>query len=150
MDRPPRGITDRVIDRRMWGTIFWIGGLMALVTLGALDLRLEGGLIPGSGGIVEARTMAFTTLVLAQLFNCFCARSDRQSAFRNLFTNPLLWAAVAVSIALQVAVVELPFLNRAFGTTPMPATDWIICTALASVVLWGDELRKLLLRRLRA
>jgi potassium/sodium efflux P-type ATPase len=150
MGRPPRGITDRVIDRRMWGTIFWIGGLMALVTLGALDLRLEGGLIPGSGGIVEARTMAFTTLVLAQLFNCFCARSDRQSAFRNLFTNPLLWAAVAVSIALQVAVVELPFLNRAFGTTPMPASDWIISTALASVVLWGDELRKLLLRRLRA
>jgi potassium/sodium efflux P-type ATPase len=147
MERPPRGLTDRVIDRSMWAGILWIGGLMALVTLVALDLRLEGGLIPGSGGIVEARTMAFTTLVIAQLFNCFCARSDRQSAFRDLFTNPLLWAAVGLSIVLQVAVVEIPILNRAFGTTPLPAADWLVCTVLASVVLWGDELRKLVLRR---
>jgi potassium/sodium efflux P-type ATPase len=147
MDRPPRGLTDRVIDRRMWAGILWIGGLMALVTLVALDLRLEGGLIPGTGEIVEARTMAFTTLVLAQLFNCFCARSDRDSAFHNLFANPLLWAAIAISIALQVAVVEVPFLNRAFGTTSLSGGDWLICAALASMVLWGDELRKLVLRR---
>jgi hypothetical protein len=44
-------------------------------------------------------------------------------------------------------VVEIPILNRAFGTTPLPAADWLVCTVLASVVLWGDELRKLVLRR---
>ena len=58
--------------------------------------------------------MAFTTLVLAQLFNCFNARSDRTSAFHHLFTNRLLWGAIALSAALQVAVVQLPFLNDAF------------------------------------
>lgn len=148
MSRPPRGFTDRIIDRRMWIGILWIGSLMTLVTLAALDLRLEGGLIPGSGGIVEARTMAFTTLVIAQLFNCLCARSDRDSAFRHLFTNSLLWAAIALSVVLQVAVVQLPFLNRAFDTTPLSSTDWLICIALASLVLWFDEMRKLVLRRL--
>ena len=99
MRRPPRRLTDRVIDAEMWVGIVWIGAVMALVTLLALDLGLPGGLVGGSGDVVHARTMAFTTLVLAQLFNCFNARSDRTSAFRRLFTNRLLWSAIALSAA---------------------------------------------------
>jgi len=150
MDRPPRGLSDRIIDREMQIGIGFVGLVMALATLTALDLRLPGGLFHAGGDIVEARTMAFTTLVVAQLFNCFNARSDRTSAFHHLFTNPLLWAAIALSLALQVAVVHLGFLNRAFGTTPLTAADWVIATALASTVLWADELRKLLGRRRRS
>jgi magnesium-transporting ATPase (P-type) len=87
--------------------------------------------------------MAFTTLVLAQLFNCFNARSDRTSAFRQLFTNPLLWGAIGISVLLQVAVVQIPFLNESFGTTPLAVTDWLVCVGLASIVLWADEGKKL-------
>ena len=146
MVHPPRGLTDRVIDTGMQVGIGFVGLVMAVATLAALDLRLPGGLIGDSGGIVEARTMAFTTLVLAQLFNCFNARSDQTSAFHALFTNPLLWAAIGLSLAFQVAVVHLPFLNDAFDTTPLSARDWMICTGLASTVLWADELRKLVKR----
>ena len=92
MEHPPRRLTDRVIDVEMWVGIAWVGLVMAIVTLTALDLRLEGGIVGDSGNIVEARTMAFTTLVLAQLFNAFNARSDRVSAFHHLFTNRLLWS----------------------------------------------------------
>ena len=127
MRRPPRRLTDRVIDAEMWVGIVWIGAVMALVTLLALDLGLPGGLVGGSGDVVHARTMAFTTLVLAQFFNCFNARSDRTSAFRRLFTNRLLWSAIALSALLQVAVVQLSFLNEAFDTTPLGAHDWMIC-----------------------
>jgi P-type Ca2+ transporter type 2C len=81
--------------------------------------------------------------VLAQLFNCFNARSDRVTAFHRLFTNRFLWAAVALSAALQVAVVQLPFLNDAFHTVPLAIGDWLICIGLASLVLWADELKKL-------
>jgi magnesium-transporting ATPase (P-type) len=91
--------------------------------------------------------MAFTTLVLAQLFNCFNARSDRVSAFRQLFANRLLWAAIAVSLLLQIAVVQVSFLNDAFDTTPLAAGDWLVCAGLASVVLWAGEARKLVARR---
>ncbi|HYI14547.1 MAG TPA: cation-translocating P-type ATPase [Thermomicrobiales bacterium] len=149
MQRPPRRLTDRVIDREMWIGIFFVGFVMAVVTLVALDLRLAGGLLGGSGQIEEARTLAFTTLVFAQLFNCFNARSDRTSAFHHLFTNPLLWGAIALSIVLQVAVVQLSFLNDAFGTTPLSLRDWLLCTALASIVLWADEAKKLVERGLR-
>ncbi|HSC51230.1 MAG TPA: cation-translocating P-type ATPase [Gaiellaceae bacterium] len=149
MSRPPRRLSDRVIDREMWLGIVWVGAVMAVVTLLALDLRLPGGIVGGSGSVAEARTMAFTTLVLAQLFNCFNARSDRTSAFHRLFTNPYLWAAIAFSALLQVAVVELPFLNDAFKTAPLGLDEWLICIGLASVVLWADEAKKLLERRLR-
>jgi P-type Ca2+ transporter type 2C len=85
-----RKITDRVIDREMWIGIGWVGDVMAAVTLAVLDLGLVGGMLGGSGEIIYARTMAFTTLVLAQLFNTFNARSDRVSALRHFFTNRLL------------------------------------------------------------
>jgi magnesium-transporting ATPase (P-type) len=149
MGRPPRRLTDRAIDPEMWFGISYVGLVMAVVTLAALDLRLDGGLLGGSGGIDEARTMAFTTLVFAQLFNCFNARSDRTSAFSHLFTNRLLWGAIAISVLLQVAVVELPFLNNAFGTEPLGLDDWLVCVGLASAVLWAVELKKLVGRRLR-
>jgi magnesium-transporting ATPase (P-type) len=147
MRRPPRRLGDRIIDRDMWIGILWVGAIMAAATLAALDLRLDGGLLGGSGGIQEARTMAFTTLVLAQLFNAFNARSDRTSAFHHLFTNRWLWGAIFVSVALQVAAVHLPFMNDAFGTAPLSLDDWAICVGLASVVLWADELKKLAARR---
>lgn len=147
MSRPPRRMTDRIIDREMRGGIVFVGLVMAVVTLLALDIDLPGGLVEGSGTLSEARTLAFTTLVLAQLFNCFNARSDRVSAFHHLFTNRLLWGAIALSLLLQVAVVYVPFLNDAFDTTRLGAGDWLLCTALASVVLWADEARKLVMRR---
>ena len=151
MRRPPRRLTDRIIDREMWVGIIWVGAVMAVVTLLALDLdlTLAGGVLGGSGDVVEARTVAFTTLVLTQLFNCFNARSDRTSAFHHLFTNRLLWGAIALSVVLQVAVVELSFLNEAFGTTPLSIDQWLLCAGLASIVLWAGEAKKLLERALR-
>jgi P-type Ca2+ transporter type 2C len=142
MLRKPRKLTDRIIDARMWVGIVWVGLVMAAVTLAALDLRLSGGLLDGHGELVKARTMAFTTLVFCQLFNALNARSDRTSAFHRLFTNPMLWGAIALSVLLQVAVVHIGFLNRAFDTTPLNARDWLLCTALASVVLWANEAKK--------
>ena len=52
--------------------------------------------------------------------------------------------AIGLSVVLQVAVVELPFMKDAFSTTPLSLGD---CVALSSVVLWADELRKLVARR---
>jgi P-type Ca2+ transporter type 2C len=60
-----------------------------------------------------------------------------------VFTNPLLWAAVAVSLGLQIAVVHVPVLNDAFDTAPLKLSEWAICAALASAVLGAGELRKL-------
>jgi magnesium-transporting ATPase (P-type) len=147
MERPPRRRGERVIDREMQVGIAVVGAVMAAVALFALDLKLPGGLVEGSADLTEARTAAFTVLVLAQLFNCLNSRSDRASAFPGMFRNPLLWGAMGLSLLLQVLVVGVPLLNRAFSTSPLSLTDWLLCAALASAVLWVDELRKLLTRR---
>ena len=83
MTHPPRSVTDHVIDTTMWIGIAYVGLVTAAVTLLALDIPLPGGLVDGGGSLTEARTMAFTTLVLAQLFNVFNARSDEVSAFHQ-------------------------------------------------------------------
>ena len=64
----------------------------------------------------------------------------------HLFSNPWLWGAIALSLLLQVAVVHLTFLNLAFGTAPLTFSQWLVCAAMASVVLWFSELRKLVSR----
>jgi len=146
MARKPRKPSERVIDARMWAGVLQIGVVVALVTLLTIDMYLPGGLIEGAHDLATARTAGFTVLVFAHMFNCFNARSETTSAFTNLFVNPWLWGAIALSTLLQVAVVNLDFLNLAFGTVPLTFNQWLVCTAMGSVVLWFSELRKLVKR----
>jgi len=144
MTEPPRARNEGVLTRGMWAGIFFVGAIMAVGTLLVLDASLPGGLFEGSGNMRYAQTMAFTTLMLFQLFNIFNARSDEKSAFTRLFTNNWLWAAIVFSLALHVAVVYIPFLQQAFSTVSLSAGDWLLCAAVASSVLWLRELSKIL------
>ena len=60
--------------------------------------------------------------------------------------NKWLWGSVLLATVLQVAVVELPLLQRAFGTASLDPGHWAVCVGMASTVLWFDELRKFVLR----
>jgi len=144
MSRPPRSMSDRVIDGRMWNNIVVIGAAVAAATLVAIYLYAPGGPMPSS--LNTARTAGFTVLVITQLINTINARSETRTAFRRFFANRWLWTAIALSALLQVAVVQLPFLNTAFTTTPLSLSQWLVCMALASTVLWVSEIRKLILR----
>ena len=146
MHRPPRPAGEGVITPRMWRGIAFVGVVMAAGTLLVLDASLPGGFVEGSGGLRYAQTMAFTTLMLFQLFNVLNARSDERSAFPHLFTNRWLWGAIGVSLALQVVVLYVPAMQRAFGTVGLSAGDWLRCVAVASSVLWLRELSKVVTR----
>jgi Ca2+-transporting ATPase len=115
---------------------------MAAGTLGVFDASLPGGFFDGAGDLAYAQTMAFTTLMLFQMFNVLNARSDDRSAFPGLFTNRWLWLAIALSVVLQILVVHTPFLQRAFGTISLSPGDWIFCATVASSVLWLREISK--------
>jgi Ca2+-transporting ATPase len=143
MTQPPRDPRSRVITRRMWVDMIFVGIIMAIGTLAVMDASLPGGLIVGSGTLAYAQTMAFTTLVFFQLFHVLNARSETRSAFSGLFRNPWLWLAIAVSVLLQILVVYIPLLQQAFRTVPLALNDWVLCCAVASSVLWLMELRKL-------
>jgi Ca2+-transporting ATPase len=146
MNQPPRPRDEGVITRRMWAGIFLVGLVMAAGTLLVLDASLPGGLIEGGGTIRYGQTMAFTTLMMFQLFNAFNARSDKESAFAGVFWNHWLWGAIGLSLLLHVAVVYVPFLQEAFSTVSLSAGDWALCAAVASSVLWLRELSKVVTR----
>lgn len=149
MDKPPRPRGEKVITGRMWWGIVFIGLVMATGTLLVLDAGLPGGLIDGSGEMRYAQTMAFTTLMLFQMFNLFNSRSDEQSAFIGLFRNRWLWLAVGMSVALQVAVVHVPVMQQAFSTVGLNADDWLLCAMVASSVLWLREIEKAIRRAVK-
>lgn len=150
MQRPPRDQSQPIIDLRMWSTIGLVGFVMMLGTLFVLDGYMAGGLVTfrpvleGEAGITLARTAAFTTLVIYQLFNVFNCRSARLSALgKQLFHNRWLWIAVAGSALLHALVVYVGPLQSAFDTVALAPIDWAIATAVAASVLVVMEIAKL-------
>ena len=147
MRRPPRRRGEPLISTGTWRHIVVIGLVMGIGTLAVFDASLPGGLIPGDGDVVHARSMAFTSIVLFQLFNLFNARSEIASAFTVASHSRWTWSAIALSTILQLVVLEVPALRIALGTAPLGVMDWLRCLAAASTVLWVREITKLIARR---
>lgn len=143
MQRAPRSRKEGVINGRMLAEILLVGLVMTVGTLFVFQRALP-------QGIIFARTMAFTTLMLFQLFNALNARAGRYSAFRGMFSNARLLGAIGLSMLLQTLVIYLPGLQLAFGTVGLQAGDWALAAATASSVLWIVELAKVLVRTLQA
>ena len=128
-----------------------------LLRAGAIrDLLIEAALIAGAtlvafwlalrqGQSVEvARTMAFTTLVLAQLWQALNCRSEGISLLRQgVASNPQLLLATGLAALLQMGAVYLPLAWPVFRTAPLTAAELGVCLALAALVWPAVELRKL-------
>ncbi len=123
MARKPRPAGAPLITRGRGLHILTIGTVMMLGTL-FLFSRYEG---------VLANTIAFTTLVVMQLFNVL----NQREQLRGLW----VWIAIGSSLALQFLVVYV--LSTIFKTAPLSALDWIWITLVsASVLVVGQLLRK--------
>ena len=93
-------------------------------------------------------TMVFFFLTVAQMGHALALRSHRESTFTIGFTgNKMLLGAVVVTVILQLAAVYLPVFNGIFNTTPLTATQLLICIVLSTVVFWGAEIEKWIVRR---
>ena len=144
MQRRPRDPGARILTGRRLLRLAALGLVMAAGTLGVLAYGLRGGDEP------RALAMTFTTFVLFQVANAFNARSEEASVFsRETLRNRRLWAALAGVVALQVAAVHVGALQTLFDTTALALRDWILVTAVASTILWVEELRKLVARARR-
>jgi len=116
---------------------------------GGLFTLFASGTAPNVADETHARTMAFTTLMLFQLFDVYNCRSRRRSAFNGFFENRWLIAAVALSLFTHVLVIYVPVLQAAFHTVALSTFDWLIATGIAATLLIGMELAKVLLRMKR-
>ncbi len=141
MSRPPRPPQESIFARGLGAHALVIGLLIGGLSLGAQYWAYH-------GGSDQWRTLTFTVLTFAQLAHAMVIRSERDSLLEvGLFTNPLLLAAVALTVGLQLAVVYLPWLQPIFKTGPLTPTELALCFALPAVVVLVVELEKALVRR---
>ena len=139
MQQPPRKTEARLLESgRLWA-IAGEGLLLAVIALSAFSLSLFIWQQP----IDQARTVTFTVMVAAQLVHAFNCRSDRWSLFHVGVTSnrALLWA-VGVSVALQVGILTIPFMEPIFKVSPLPIEDWELMAAMALLPLVIVEVMK--------
>ena len=98
--------------------------------------------------LIQAQTMVFVTLILAELVNAFNCRSDLLSLFTvGFFTNRFLLVSVGLSLAIMAAVINWPPLADIFRVRALTPGDWLLAVGLALTLLPVVEATKWLLRR---
>jgi P-type Ca2+ transporter type 2C len=158
MAQEPRRRGTGVLTTDDWLRIGGIGAVMMVGTLAVLDAYYPGGLFtlfasgtaPNAGDETYSRTMAFTTLMMFQLFNVYNCRSNWRSAFSGFFDNKWLLVAVILSLSTHVLVIYVPFLQTAFHTVALSVIDWLVVTGVSATLLVIVELFKVVQRMKRA
>ena len=136
--RRPRDPKEPIVNRRMISNIALGAVIMIVGTLAVFFAELSKG-----AELERAVTMAFTVFVMFQMFNALNCRSEEKSVFKlGLFSNRYVTLAIAASVALQLAVIYIPLLQRMFGTTPLTLGDLALVTLVSSTVFIVDEARK--------
>jgi Ca2+-transporting ATPase len=136
MSQLPRNPHEKIIPGVMLFKMLFVGGVMAAGTLLIFNYFID--------NVEYARTMAFTTLVMFQLFNVLNARSSTKSLFTvGFFKNKWLWVALFISFGLQLVVLYTP-LNTYFHTVPIAGLDWLYIVGVSSSVFFIMEAFKLI------
>ena len=145
MARPARSATETIFGGGVLGYIVGFGALLSAVSL-AVGFSLWKDSPDGPW-----QTVLFSTLIFAQLALALEVRSEKRSLFSiGLFSNRAMVGAVAIGIALQLALIYVPFLQRVFDTVALSATDLAIALAAGLVVIAAVEIQKAIKRRLAA
>jgi Ca2+-transporting ATPase len=142
MQRPPTRTDEPLLTRPMLWRIAVMTPAIVIATLGWFVYRTSTG-IPSA--VAGAET--FTLLAVCEWFNVLNCLSDRRSALSlRVFRNPWLLGGLVAGNLLQMAVIFVPAFNGVFHTVPFGIGQVIAIGAVGSLVLWAEELRKLVVR----
>ncbi len=140
MLRPPRSPREGVFARRLLRKILFSGIVIGASALAIFVFSLR--YFPAD--LDRARTLAFTTLVFAQLIFVFQCRSEHLSIFEiGFWGNLYLTLAVVISAGAQIFVLYNPFMQKIFKTTPLNFDDWILVAVFASASLFLETVARL-------
>ena len=142
MERRPRGKNESIFSRGLDFKIFSRGMLIGFITLTMFII----GYRKSMGDLEFARTMAFATLICAQLFHVFDCKSEEKSIFEiNIFSNLYLLFAVFSSGILMLVVIYLPSLQKVFETRPLHLIDWLWIVSIVCIPYMIQMLKLILL-----
>ena len=117
-----------ILNRQTISRIFVLGLVMAIGTIAVYFYEL------GISNQTKAMTVAFTLFVVYQLFNAFNCKSDSEESSKYLY------AAIVISLVLQILIVYIPQLQIIFKTTSIDITDWIIIIAVAFTIIISEKI----------
>jgi Ca2+-transporting ATPase len=141
MRRPPRPPAESLFAHGLGAHAFLVGLLMAGLVLGVQAWYVH-------AQDPAWQTTLFTALCFAQLGHVLAVRSERTSLLSlGLTSNRPLLGAVIITIALQLAVVYVPALNRLFRTVPIAPEQLAVCMGCGLAILAVVEVEKWTRRR---
>jgi Ca2+-transporting ATPase len=145
MNHPPMRQQEPLLNRSMLKRVALMTPTMALSAFGYYVWRSTSG-----APLDLVRSETFTVLAVSQWFNVLNCRSELKSALNfSLFKNYWLLGGLALGNVLQLLVIYTEPMNRIFHTVPISLPDFFLIGAVASLVLWAEEARKLFARRSR-
>ncbi len=146
MMQKPRSAKEPILNRLMQRTIVVQSLAIFTATFAAFRLGLLAyPVLDGGEASDGARTYAFATLILAELFRSYSARSERLPVLRlGLFSNHFLNRAILLSIGLLLVVIYIPFLDAIFNTVALTWNDWLKIIPLALIPFLVAELGKMI------
>ncbi|HLF55108.1 MAG TPA: calcium-translocating P-type ATPase, SERCA-type [Candidatus Nanoarchaeia archaeon] len=97
--------------------------------------------------LAKAQTIAFTSIVMFELFQAVSCRSVRQPVFFvGVFKNKWLWLAILLSLALQLLIMYVPFLQSVFSMVGLSWKEWLLITLVSCAGFIYLELHKFFVR----
>lgn len=142
MKQKPRDSRKSIFADGFAASMIFYGVLVGAITLAAYWL---GEYVLSDPTVADgtANTMAFATLVFGELTRAFAVRSETRSIFSiGVFSNSAMNKAFLVSLALQLAVLFIPFLQEIFKVQSLTGIEWVIVILLSLVPLIVSELTK--------
>lgn len=128
------------IDGQMLTHILSIGLAMAFGTLYLYNSYYQ--IDP-----VKAGTMALTLLAVFQWYNSINCRFSYLSIFnRRVFGNIYIWLSFILNVIFQYFAVSLPWFNNILRTKPLEAGEWAVVFVMGFIVIFVEEIRKLIYR----
>lgn len=144
MLRPPIPTNEPLLDRALLLRIPLMVIASVISTFGWFVYRSSAGISPA---LVQTET--FTVLAVCQWFNLLNCRSSHHSVFSwNSLKNTWLLSGLVLAIVLHAAVVYWHPLSQFFHTVPIHTVQFFGIGIVASLVLWTEELRKFIARKL--
>ena len=139
MRRPPRPADEPLFVPGL----IWTSFVRGFVVLAATMLILAVALAMGRSES-EARTLAFTTLVLGDLGLILGARSLSSTALATLRRgNKALWIVSGSALLLLTFVLAIPGLRALFHFAPLELQDFVAVVGLALVTVIASDVLKL-------
>lgn len=144
MEEKPREPNEAIIDKKSGLVIGVQAVAITLATLGAYLFGIKVYGLDSEG----SRTLAFATLITAELLRAFSARSsDHTLREIGFFSNKYMVYATGLSFGLLLIVLYIPALANLFEVIPPSLKDWAVIIILSLIPVIAGELRKSLTRK---